>query len=86
MIDPPAISDENRYIGKNKGVFTIWIRVLEGEYIHRQSHREYARLLNAEIKGLKLTDNGSELSKYYDKVETDGTEANIKSCLNLIPI
>lgn len=57
-IEKPAISDENRYIGRNKGILVVWFSVLETRGMFKngfQNDTERAIVLNYNIKDLNVS-------------------------------
>lgn len=80
-----VINANNEYIGNNKGVFPLWIRELEtGGFIHKQSNIIYKNLLNKAITILNLSNDASEFTKTYKRLETNDTLNDIKYHLSQI--
>jgi hypothetical protein len=85
-LQPPVIDAINNYIGKAKGVFPLWIKVLKNHkpqpLIKHFKDNVYKDLLNQKIKGLNLSKDASEFRKQYARLENDKTELNIKAILS----
>ena len=85
-VDPPIIDTENNYIGKAKGMFPLWIKVLKSNkpkpLIKHFQDSIYKDLLNSKIKGLNLTKDASEFRKIYKRLENDNKEIEIKTILS----
>ena len=85
-LDPPAIDSINNYIGKAKGIFPLWIKVLKNHkpypLIKHFKDTVYKDLLNQKVKGLNLTKDASEFRKQYRRIETDKIELDIKTLLS----
>jgi|GEM_PF-5455398 hypothetical protein len=82
----PAIDTINNYIGKAKGVFPLWIKVLKSHkpepLIKHFADMVYRDLLNDKIKGLNLTKDASEFRKQYVRLEKNKVELDIKTILS----
>jgi hypothetical protein len=85
-LQPPAIDQINNYIGKAKGVFPLWIRVLKSHkpepLIKHFKDIVYKDLLNQKLKGLNLSKDASEFRKQYKRLENDKIELDIKAILS----
>jgi hypothetical protein len=85
-LQPPVIDALNNYIGKAKGVFPLWIKVLTNHkpepLIKHFKDLIYKDLLNQKIKGLNLTKDASEFRKQYIRLENNKTELDIKTILS----
>jgi hypothetical protein len=85
-LNPPVIDSQNSYIGKNKGVFPLWVKVLKNHIpspiIKHCKDYVYKDLLNSKVKGLKLTKDASEFRKTYKRLDSDKTELEIKTILS----
>ena len=85
---PPSIDAANNYIGNNKGIFPLWIRVLKENkpkpLIRHYKDIIYKNLLNSKIHGLNLSKDASEFRKQYSRLEKDRVELNIKTILSQI--
>ncbi|MCK9410927.1 MAG: hypothetical protein M0Q53_01415 [Prolixibacteraceae bacterium] len=85
-LQPPVIDAINNYIGKAKGVFPLWVRVLTNHkpkpLIKHFKDTVYKDLLNQKIKGLNLTKDASEFRKQYVRLENNKTELDIKTILS----
>ncbi|MEJ7739613.1 MAG: hypothetical protein WKF97_19485 [Chitinophagaceae bacterium] len=85
-LEPPVIDAINSYIGKNKGVIPLWLKVLKNNkpnpIIRHCSDVIYKDLLNQKIKGLNLSRDASEFRKQYTRLKNDNTELDIKSILS----
>jgi len=66
-LQAPVIDAINNYIGKAKGVFPLWIKVLKNHkpkpLIKHFKDTVYKDLLNQKIKGLNLSKDASEFRK-----------------------
>ena len=85
-LQPPVIDASNNYIGKSKGIFPLWIKVLKnhkpGPLIKHFSDKVYKDLLNSKISGLNLSKDASEFRKQYVRLNTYKTELDIKTLLS----
>ncbi|WP_282135742.1 hypothetical protein [Seonamhaeicola maritimus] len=85
-LQPPVIDAMNNYIGKAKGVFPLWIKVLKNHsptpLIKHFKDTLYKDLLNKKIKGLKLSKDASEFRKQYKRLEKNKVESEIKIILS----
>jgi hypothetical protein len=85
-LQPPVIDAINNYIGKAKGIFPLWVRVLTNykpePLIKHFKDTVYKDLLNQKIKGLNLTKDASEFRKQYVRLEKNKTELDIKTILS----
>jgi hypothetical protein len=85
-IIPPVIDANNNYIGKNKGVFPLWINVLKYNkpkpLIKHFKDIEYKDALNTKIPGLNLSKDASEFRKQYSRLKENDVEADIKNLLS----
>jgi len=82
-LDPPFIDDGNNYIGKNKGVFPLWVRILYKQELIKHCHdKEYSKILNDKINGLNLTEDGSEFRKNYARLAKNKIDLDIKTILS----
>ncbi len=84
----PVLDSANNYIGKNKGIFPLWIKILQQHkplpLIKPLKDIEYKDILNATIHGLKLTDDASEFRKDYKRLATDNVELDMRAILSQI--
>jgi len=85
-LNPAVIDQDNNYIGKNKGVFPLWIKVLRGykSYTilkHFKDHI-YKEILNKTFSGLNLTKDASEFRKNYSRLNRQGIELDMKTILS----
>ena len=85
-LEDPAIDHGNNYIGKSKGIFPLWIKVLKTNkpkpLVKHFADKIYKELLNAKISGLKLSKDASEFRKTYKRLEQDNVESDIKALLS----
>lgn len=85
-LQPPVIDAINNYIGKAKGVFPLWVKVLKNykpePLIKHFKDTVYKDLLNQKVKGLNLSKDASEFRKQYKRLETDKIEIDIKAILS----
>jgi hypothetical protein len=85
-LQPPVIDAINNYIGKAKGVFPLWVKVLKNHkpepLIKHFKDTVYKDLLNQKVKGLKLTPDASEFRKSYVRLEKNKIELDIKTILS----
>jgi hypothetical protein len=85
-LQPPVIDAINNYIGKAKGVFPLWVKVLKNHkpepLIKHFSDIIYKDLLNQKVKGLKLTPDASEFRKSYVRLIKNNIELDIKTILS----
>lgn len=85
-LQPPVIDATNNYIGKAKGVFPLWIKVLKNHtpkpIMKHFKDTVYKDLLNSKVNGLKLTKDASEFRKQYKRLENNKIELDIKAILS----
>lgn len=85
-LQPPVIDAINNYIGKAKGVFPLWVKILKNHkpepLIKHFKDAVYKDLLNQKVKGLNLSKDASEFRKQYKRVEKDKIELDIKTILS----
>ena len=85
-VDPPVIDASNAFIGKNKGIIPLWVKVLKNHspkpILKHCKDIIYKDLLNAKIIGLNLTNDASEFRKNYKRLESNNTELEIKAILS----
>lgn len=85
-LQPPVIDAANNYIGKAKGVFPLWVKVLKNHkpqpLIRHYKDIVYKDLLNQKITGLKLTKDASEFRKEYKRLNSANIELDIKAILS----
>lgn len=80
---PPIIDDNNNYIGKNKGIVPLWVKILKNQSIIKHFKDEtYKNILNSKIKGLNLSKDASEFRKTYTRVDNSNIDLEIKSLLS----
>ncbi|WP_118976560.1 hypothetical protein [Taibaiella koreensis] len=81
-LESPVINESNIYIGKLKGIFPLWIKLLKSNkpspLIDHFPDIVYKDLLNAKIKNLYLSKDASEFRKNYKRLENSGVESEIK--------
>lgn len=86
VLAPPFIDSSNTYIGKNKGIFPLWIKVLKTHnpepLIKHFDDKTYKNILNNHFKGLNLSKDASEFRKVYARLDTKGLEQQIKTILS----
>lgn len=85
-LQPPVIDASNNYKGKNKGVFPLWIEILQMHkpiaLIKPFPDMVYRDLLNEKVKGLKLSKDASEFRKPYNSLKKKGKDLDIKTILS----
>ena len=85
-LQPPVIDAINNYIGKAKGVFPLWVKVLKSHkpepLMKHFKDTVYKDLLNQKVKGLNLSKDASEFRKKYVRLEKDNIELDIKTILS----
>ena len=85
-LQPPVIDAINNYIGKAKGVFPLWVKVLKNHkpkpLIKNYKDTVYKDLLNNKVIGLNLTKDASEFRKHYVRLENNKIELDIKAILS----
>lgn len=85
-LHPPVIDAINNYIGKAKGIFPLWVKVLKNHkpepLIKHFKDTVYKDLLNQKVNGLKLSKDASEFRKQYKRIENDKIELDIKAKLS----
>ena len=85
-LQPPVIDAINNYIGKAKGVFPLWVKVLKNHkpepLIKHFKDTVYKDLLNQKVNGLNLSKDASEFRKQYVRLENDKIELDIKTILS----
>lgn len=83
---PPVIDATNNYIGKAKGIFPLWIKVLKNHkpepIIKHFKDTVYKDLLNSKINGLRLSKDASEFRKEYKRLDNNKAELDIKTILS----
>jgi len=88
QITPRVINEENDFIGKNKGIFPMWVDILRnyksGIIKTDISNDAVAYALNSKIKGLNI--DGSIFSKTYKKLDREDIEHDIKSILSVFSV
>jgi len=85
-LQPPVIDAMNNYIGKAKGIFPLWIKILKSHkpkpLIKHFKNTIYKDLLNSKVNGLNLSKDASEFRKYYSRIENSNVELDIKAILS----
>lgn len=85
-LQPPVIDAINNYIGKAKGIFPLWVKVLKNHepkpLIKHFKDVIYKDLLNEKVKGLNLSKDASEFRKQYKRIEKEKVELDIKAILS----
>lgn len=85
-LSTPVIDAMNNYIGKAKGAFPLWVKVLKNHkpkpLIKPFKDTVYKDLLNQKVKGLNLSKDASEFRKQYKRIENDKIELDIKTILS----
>ncbi|WP_242094380.1 hypothetical protein [Aestuariivivens sediminicola] len=85
-LQTPVIDAINNYIGKAKGIFPLWIKVLKNHkpkpLIKHFKDTVYKDLLNQKVKGLNLSKDASEFRKQYKRIEDNKVELDIKAILS----
>ncbi len=85
-IEPPTLDAINNYIGKSKGIFPLWIKVLKEKtpepLIKHFPNIVYKNLLNQKVKGLNLSKDASEFRKHYKQLENNGVKEDLKRILS----
>ncbi len=73
-LEKPVINESNVYVGKNKGIIPIWIRMLKSYpelFISSLTEIEIKDILNQKIKNLNLSKDASEFRKDYKRLDTE---------------
>jgi hypothetical protein len=87
-LEPPIIQANNHYIGNNKGVIPLWIKILKEHkpypLVKPFRNKEYAAILNEKIPGLNLTSDASEFKRPYKRVDNSDIGIDIKAKLSLL--
>lgn len=85
-LNPQIIDGNNNYIGKGKGIFPLWVKVLKTfkpePLIKHFADKVYKELLNKKINGLNLTKDASEFRKTYKRIESNNVELDIRAILS----
>jgi hypothetical protein len=85
-LQSPVIDAINNYIGKAKGIFPLWVKVLKNHkpepLIKHFKDTVYKDLLNQKVNGLNLSKDASEFRKQYKRIENDKIELDIKAILS----
>lgn len=82
-LEPPSIDHSNTYIGKNKGIIPLWIKVLRSKNLIKPvTDKVYRDLINEKIVGLNLSNDASEFRKRYKRLDSSKTELDIKAILS----
>jgi hypothetical protein len=85
-LQSPVIDAVGDYIGKAKGVFPIWVKVLKSHspkpLIKHLTDIQYSVLLNQRIGRLNLTSDASEFRKTYKRLENADIEMEMKTILS----
>jgi hypothetical protein len=77
-IEPPFLSGYTKIRG-NKGIYGLWVNLLKQKKIIKPhlSNRLIARLINTKITNADLTEEGSELGRYYKRANDYKEELGI---------
>ncbi len=73
-LEKPVINESNVYVGKNKGIIPIWIRMLKSYpelFISSLTEIEIKDILNQKIINLNLSKDASEFRKDYKRLDTE---------------
>ena len=73
-LEKPVINESNVYVGKNKGIIPIWIRMLKSYpdlFISNLTEIEIKDILNQKIINLELSKDASEFRKVYKRLDTE---------------
>ncbi len=85
-LDEPFIDADWNYIGKNKGIFPLWIKEMKRHspkpLVKHFPDFVYKDLLNSKIKGLNLSKDASEFRKDYKRLEINKIGIQIKTILS----
>ena len=85
-LHPPVIDAINNYIGKAKGIFPLWVKILKNHkpnpLIKHFKDEVYKDLINQKVKGLNLSKDASEFRKTYVRIENNKIELDIKTILS----
>mgnify|MGYP001578708644 CR=1 FL=1 len=77
-IFPNLLSEDYSYIKGVKGIFPMFINILQaGKFIENVSDMTYRNALNNKIKNLNLTEDASEFRKVYSSLK-DGIRTDLK--------
>lgn len=86
ILERPVLTNDNYYIGDNKGIFSLWIDILQKHkpksLIKALKPIQYKEILNEKICGLNLSEDGSEFRKVYRRLETNKIDIQIKTILS----
>ncbi len=83
--DLDVINSRNEYIFKNKGIIPLWLKLLKTNtpaLVKHLSDKVCVKILNKEIKNLKLTSDASEFRKHYSRIADSNYELQIKSLIS----
>lgn len=85
-LQPPVIDAANNYIGKAKGIFPLWVKVLKNNkpqpLIKHFKDIVYKDLLNQKVNGLNLSKDATEFRREYKRVNSANIELDIKAILS----
>jgi hypothetical protein len=86
QLEKPVLDEDNNYIGTNKGVFPLWIKILKMNnpkpLIKHQKDLVYKDSLNSKVNGLNLSKDASEFRKNYTRLNTSKIDFEIKVILS----
>ncbi|MCI1267906.1 MAG: hypothetical protein LKG19_15125 [Saprospiraceae bacterium] len=86
QLNPPAIDTNFNFIGKAKGIFPLWVKVLKNHkpepLIKHYKDIVYKDILNKKIIGLNLSKDASEFRKTYIRLENAKVELDLKALLS----
>lgn len=85
-LERPVLDSNDNYIGNAKGVFPIWIKVLQTHppkaLLKPLKAKVFKDFLNQRIKGLDLTADASEFRKSYKRIYNSDIEVEMKTILS----
>jgi len=82
-LNKPYIDNEGYYIGKNKGIIALWIKVLRDHKLLKYfSDSVYKDVLDKRIIGLNLSKDASEFRRNYARLKNGDIENEIIQLLS----
>lgn len=84
-IEPNILDINFNYIGKNKGVFPLWVKLLRSaNIIQNYTDVVYKDFLNNKINNLNLSKDASEFRKTYSRIDNSDIETDLKALFSQI--
>ncbi len=85
-LEKPVINSDNHYIGNNKGVFPLWVKLLiKNSKMRKLSDITFSYILNKKIKNLNLQNDGREFRHNYSRLEKDSVENQLLKAIKKLP-